>query len=440
MPKIISPEMKFRATSLFYFGYSRDEISQKLGIGTGTISKYLEEFRREIGKTTFEAIKAWGRFLSKNQILPTDAMTGIRISKLIQRYNIDEENLNLFFENLSSINVDSGVTQLLQAANQLLEIEKTTGKSHQAILAKFDKLSKAMPVLENNKQKLESAIQILDDQRDDLFKQNKTTEKEISQFIVIKSEYSKIGLKLEEIPKYYNALLEIKHLGYDVTKVLEYIKEIGSLEKHIEIHTKTISKYNQSIEASKKKLDSITNKTNQLIKEFAEYSFAIKLILKFVCSGQDPSSMIQWNKIIKQNKMTVTQFDKEMQHYDKFTNYLYKISNEITLLVKQKQELVSQLNDHKKEKCQLEDRIKLAKVKLDEKIENAIKEIQTLKVTNPLRMICQQKGNPEEVLPMAGIFLSQLKAWLEVHNIKKHGISFRIEYLIKELGKLNPYE
>ena len=434
MPKIIPQEMKFLVISLFYLGYSRDEIAAKTDLSEGTVSNYLTEFRKEIGNKEFEAIKTWGRFLKKHKIEPENAPMGIRMWNMFQRYNLKEDDMNSLVEDSSTIvSSSTNISKLFSTANQLIEIKIKTGKSYQATLAEFDKLSKAMPVLEKKKQDLESVIQILQNEQNKMFNQNKTTEKELRQFTVTKSDYNKIGLRLEDLPKYHKALVEIKHLGYDVAKVLSYIKEIASLEKHIDACKQTISKYNQDIETLKKQYHSISKKLEQIQQEYQQQYDAIRVIIKLRQNKQDPSSIIQWNKILKQNNMTLQQFDKKLHDYDGLIEYLTKIANEIISLKKQQKKLQSSVSDLTKERQELETQIKVAEIKLEQKIENAKKQLQNLDATNPLRLVYQSEGDPQRVLPMLVVFFRQLRIWCEKHKIKRFRLLHLIDNLIEEI-------
>ncbi|MCH8915770.1 MAG: hypothetical protein IIA82_08025 [Thaumarchaeota archaeon] len=435
MPKIISPEMKFKVISLFYCGHSRDEIAQTLGLGKGTVSKYLDEFRKEIGNPTFETIKVWGRFLRTHQIVHEDALTGIRIAKLIERYNVKEEDLDSIFEKISAIiSGENEATELLVAANQLLEIKRKTGNSYQKTVSEYEKLSQSVPVLENKKHDLESAIKRLYEEQKKALRLHKTTEEELRQFTDIKSKFAKIGLNLTELPKYHTALVEIKRQGYDATKLLDDLQQVGNLEKQVQTSKKVLAGYGNEIQNAKKDLKSVLEKLGQLKLEYKQFLEAVKAILEFRRNQQDPTTVIQWNKILQQNGLTVVQFDKKLRNYNGLLEYLEKLKEKILSYEQQKNALQISVTNLRKEKQDLITLISKAEIELEEKIRRVKKEIEHLEATNPLRLVYDSKGQLHKVFSTTTIFLKKLQGLLEKKNIRKFSLTHAIDRLIDELN------
>ena len=435
VPKIIPPEMKFKVIFRFYCGYSRDEIAEMIGLGKGTVSKYLDEFRKEIGNPTFETIKVWGRFLRTHQIVHEDALTGIRISKLIGRYNVKEENIDSIFEKISAIiSGENEATELLVSANQLLEIKRKTGKSYQKTLSEYDKLSQDIPVLENNKHDLESAIKQLYEEQDKAIKLHKTTKDELRQFTDIKSQFEKIGLKLTELPKYQDALVEIKRQGYDATKLLNYLQQVGNLEKQVQTSKKVLADYDNEIQIAKKDLKSVLEELRQSKLEYKQFSEAVKIILEFRRNQQDPTTVIQWNKILQQNGLTVVQFDKKLRNYNGLLEYLRKLKQRILSYEQQKDALQISVTNLRKEKQDLITLLSKAETELEEKIRRVKKEIEHLEATNPLRLVYDSKGELHKVFSTTTIFLKKLQGLLEKKNIRKFSLTHAIDRLIDELN------
>ena len=427
--------MKFKVISLFYLGYSRDEIAEKLGLGKGTVSKYLDEFREEIGIPAFEAIKGWGRFLNKNQIDHKDAIKGIRIGKLLERFDIKEDELNSVFEKAGAIlSGENEVGELLISTNQLLEIKRKTGNSYQKTVSEYEKLSQEIPVLKNNKKNLESMVEQLCKDRDKALKLHETTEEELHQFTAIKSQYEKIGLKLTELPKYQDALVEIKRQGYDATKLLNYLQQAGNLEKQVQTSKKVLADYDNEIQIAKKDLKSVLEELGQSKLEYKQFLEAVKIILEFRRNQQDPITIIQWNKILQQNDLSVIQFDKKLRNYNGLLEYLRKLKERVLSHEQQKDELQISVTNLRKEKQELITLIGKTEIELEEKIRRVKKEIEHLEATNPLRLVYDSKGELHKVFSTTTIFLKKLQGLLEKKNIRKFSLTHAIGRLIDELN------
>ena len=61
MGKPITDEQKYKVISLWYQGHLRDEIAEITGIGKGTVSNILKEFKEMMKKGDFEAIQIHAR-------------------------------------------------------------------------------------------------------------------------------------------------------------------------------------------------------------------------------------------------------------------------------------------------------------------------------------------------------------------------------------------
>jgi len=360
-----------------------------------------------------------------------------RNCKLLERFDIKEDELNSVFEKAGAIlSGENEVSELLVSANQLLEIKRKTGNSYQKTLSEYEKLSQEIPVLKNNKKALESMVEQLCKDRDKALKLHETTEEDLRQFTSIKSQYEKIGLDLADLSKYYVALKEIKRRGFHVTKLLNYLQEINDLGKKIVTSKRILAGYQNDIEDATNKLKTETEKLEQLKQESKRFTDAIKIIIQFVHNGQDPSTIIQWNKILQQNGLTVTKFDKRLRDYKGLIQYLNHLKNEILSYEKRLQTLQATVTNLSQEKQTLIEQIRQAKIELEEKISRVKKEIEHLEATNPIRLIYQSKGESQKVLPILIIFFKQLRIWFEAHKIKDFTILHSIDDLIKEIERM----
>ena len=129
MPRILDSELKYSAIALCCTSLSRDGIAEKLGIGKGTVSKFLEEFRKEIGDKQYNAIKGTGMFLRKEKISLAEAVSGVNLLLYMEENGIKDDDIHSFLENLREINNVSNVQELLTESVKVLLISKKTGKT-----------------------------------------------------------------------------------------------------------------------------------------------------------------------------------------------------------------------------------------------------------------------------------------------------------------------
>lgn len=434
MPKILSPQAKHDVVSLFYLGYSRDEIAQTLGIGAGTASKILKEFQAEIGDAEYEAIKIWARYLRKNGIKAENAVIGARIWDVLKKNAIKEDDLYSFFENLSSIKNVPDVSNLLIQANNMISIRKDTGESFVQIVQKYEELSRDIPDLSKRKNLLQSEIKGLEAQRNAVLKKNNATEQQLGHLAVIKSECYSIGLKLEDLLKYSKALKEIKRRNYDVLQLLDYLHKIEDTENQIKKAKLTRQNYQNDIDAAKNEWQSTAQKLKKTKLQYIKLSTAIKIIQEFAKNNQDPLTVIGWNKILKQNHMSIQKLGSELKTYGNFARYLAKLANDTALLEKNKENLKSKTAQLEAANRKLGKLLVMSQTLLDQKIDHAKKEIEKLSV-NPLWLISQSK-KPYEVLPILLILFSTLRTWLDKQNIDSFTIRNAVDGLTSEIEKI----
>ena len=434
MPRILDSELKYSAIALCCTGLSRDGIAEKLGIGKGTVSKFLEEFRKEIGDKQYNAIKGTGMFLRKEKISLAEAVSGVNLLLYMEENGIKDDDIHSFLENLREINNVSNVQELLTESVKVLLISKKTGKSFQQIQEQYEELSQSVSDLKLYKNTLQADIKKLEIKEFETLKKNKTTDESLRQFIVIRRSFLNMGVNLAELPQYHDALAEIKRQGFDVENILDDLQELKDLQAMINAKGKYLKKYNQDIEIAKDQLRGVSSELNVMRQKYRHYSYAIKVISELLNKGQDPSIIIHWNQILQHCKMNISEFDSELRKFESMTMYIHKINTEIKSLEVHKSHLkstVSMLDSRQKQLVQM---IDFAQTELDKKIIHATKEINTMHA-NPLRLVKEDK-KPKEVFPILLILFKEMSAWLKKYKIEDKKFVGSIDSIISEIDRI----
>jgi len=68
MGKPITDEQKYKVISLWYQSQLRDKIAKITGIGKGTVSNILKEFKEKMGQGDFEVIKTHARLIRELEL------------------------------------------------------------------------------------------------------------------------------------------------------------------------------------------------------------------------------------------------------------------------------------------------------------------------------------------------------------------------------------
>ncbi|MGA9936029.1 MAG: hypothetical protein WBP83_13010 [Nitrososphaeraceae archaeon] len=77
-------------------GEQRDKISAAMGLGAGTISAIISEWKAEIGIPNADTLRQFSTELRRLGITASQCVLGCRILGVLRKIRIDEENLESF--------------------------------------------------------------------------------------------------------------------------------------------------------------------------------------------------------------------------------------------------------------------------------------------------------------------------------------------------------
>ncbi len=357
--------------SLYYLGNTRDEIAKLTGLGQGTVSNILHEFETEIGKQEFEAIKIHGKLLRKNNISPQESLTGLRFHRMLKDH-VSEVDLDRFLAScVECLGYDGDLPNLVNRAVRLIQLESSLGIPVEKIPHYYQEMASQIPILKDQitnlkNQKAESQTSLAN-----TLDKNKVTLFSLDQFARTKQSLARLGITIDDLIQYENALGEISRLGFDPKRITEKIEQISNLDECIKALQVTKSNLDQSLLSDK----------NEHV------------------------------------KLTAT-FEKSIQ-----------------MLSKQRNFLVVEIESLTKKKGQLELSLKELEAKIIQKLSSAQERIKKLESTDPLRMIYNKDGKPFLVIPVLLIFLDELKTWLKQNVESNFTINRRIDDVISELQK-----
>ncbi|MFZ0512116.1 MAG: hypothetical protein WAM14_10965, partial [Candidatus Nitrosopolaris sp.] len=96
MPAAIDPVIKKQVIVQYLQGVSRDRIAADNGVGTGTVSNIIDEWKRGVQDSDYETVRELAIHCKKEGVNLGDFMSALRIKNHIQQTGADEEQVEQF--------------------------------------------------------------------------------------------------------------------------------------------------------------------------------------------------------------------------------------------------------------------------------------------------------------------------------------------------------
>jgi hypothetical protein len=122
MPAAIDPVIKKQVINQWLSGDSRDRIAADNGIGAGTVSNIIDEWKKGVQDSDYESIRELSVFCKKQGVTLNALASCIRLNNYIQSLgaNANESTLESLIANLANY-PDHGPAKLIEAAAQISE-------------------------------------------------------------------------------------------------------------------------------------------------------------------------------------------------------------------------------------------------------------------------------------------------------------------------------
>jgi hypothetical protein len=96
MPAAIDPAIKKQVITQYLQGVSRDRIGADNGVGTGTVSNIIDEWKKGLRGSDYEFVRDLAIHCKKEGVNLADFMSALRIKNYIKQIGGDEERVEQF--------------------------------------------------------------------------------------------------------------------------------------------------------------------------------------------------------------------------------------------------------------------------------------------------------------------------------------------------------
>jgi DNA repair exonuclease SbcCD ATPase subunit len=222
MPAAIENSVKTNVIKEWLSGDTRDEIATKNGIGAGTASGIINEWKKGIDALEYESIRELSIWCKKQGINLGSVASSIRLNNYVQKLGANQDQIETFISNLVN---SPEPEELIDVANQLAQISRSEPIS-------LEELGNRVKQKERQKKMLEDEIK----QRGAILENTNVDITALNEYKKLKEQLGAHGLSLKDPQILLSILKTIREIGYDPQKIIREFQKIKSFretEKHL---------------------------------------------------------------------------------------------------------------------------------------------------------------------------------------------------------------
>ena len=209
MPAAIDPIIKQRVIAQYLQGVSRDAIAADNGIGTGTVSNFIDEWKKRMQDSDYESMRELSVFCKKQGITLNALASCIRLNNYIQSLgDANESTVESLITNLAN-HPDCDPAKLIEAAAHISESDIPLEKLE-------DHVKALMVEKETLQREIDEGRAILDGVLEDVESRRNIME----EYAQMKVEMRRYGIGPEDPRKIQACLQRLKDANYNAEEVI----------------------------------------------------------------------------------------------------------------------------------------------------------------------------------------------------------------------------
>jgi transcriptional regulator with XRE-family HTH domain len=219
MPAAIDRIIKQRVIAQYLQGVSRDTIAADNGIGTGTVSNIIDDWKKGVQDSDYESIRELSVYCKKQGVTLNALASCMRLNNYIQSLGANESTLESLIANMGNY-PDHDPAKLIEAAEQISESDIPLEKLE-------DHVKALMAQKETLQREIDEKRAILDDVLEDVESRRKIME----EYAQMKAEMRRYGIGPED-PKQFSRLIQtLQRDNYDCAKILNAFADIEDTKR-----------------------------------------------------------------------------------------------------------------------------------------------------------------------------------------------------------------
>jgi hypothetical protein len=250
MPAPINEQTRKQVIHQWVSGDNRDKIAIDNGIGEGTVSGIVSDWKTGLEDSEYESVRELAVQSKKQGLALSDLSSRFRLYNIIKKSAANEDQIESFISNCISGAVDSSLPQekIVDLTNQLFNISKSESIPLEQVPEDIQQKLQQKHKIEEQIKEAESELQ----------SKNVTIET-IDEHIHLNEELSKHGLSTKDTDKLLNVIKNMDQQGFDTKKIVAKAMSIKSLKdrekdlrNNCEILAKRLDRYKQILPFAEK--------------------------------------------------------------------------------------------------------------------------------------------------------------------------------------------
>ena len=125
MPPAIDESVKDRVRRLWFSGETRKDIAEECGVGAGTVTNIINEWKKGVDISEYEAIRELGVWCKKEGLTLGELASIYRRHNYIKKLGSNEEQIESLIANLLDGANSVPQEKIVDSGNQLFELSKS---------------------------------------------------------------------------------------------------------------------------------------------------------------------------------------------------------------------------------------------------------------------------------------------------------------------------
>ena len=217
MPAAIDARVKRQVINQWLGGNSRDRIATDNGIGAGTVSNIINEWKKGVEDSDYDSLRELAVYSKKEGFGLSEIASSTRLGNYIQKLGANQDQIESFIANLAN---SPEPEKLIDVANQIAKLSRSES-------IPLEDVENHVKQKEEEKQTLEEEIK----ERRAILESTHVEIQTINEYKQLKEELNKRGLSIEDPNRLLTILKSIKQLKYDPNKIIAEFSRLNSLRR-----------------------------------------------------------------------------------------------------------------------------------------------------------------------------------------------------------------